>query len=196
MRTISNARVKYVKQTYPVIDDLTARRTEVGPNVGDYPTGSWGGESKHYHVCLEVEPDEVNPGGKRRPCQISVVLPDGAGGLELAKAGVFAQWTDDEELSTRINPEVAQVTGRAKLAEAVQEGLELRRGGDEVAATARLVQALQLANEAGDEHTARLLGRVVEIEADGPGLRNNEEDLMVIDIESHKTARVGPPREG
>ncbi|MYS84304.1 VWA domain-containing protein [Embleya scabrispora] len=197
VRTISNARVKYVKQTYPVIDDLTARRTEVGPNVGDYPTGSWGGESKHYHVCLEVEPDEVNPGGKRRPCQISVVLPDGSGGLELAKAGVFAQWTDDEELSTRINPEVAQVTGRAKLAEAVQEGLELRRGGDEIAATARLVQALQLANEAGDEHTARLLGRVVEIEADGTSrLRNNEEDLMVIDIESHKTARVGPPREG
>ncbi|MFE3197328.1 VWA domain-containing protein [Embleya sp. NPDC055664] len=194
VRTINNARVKYVKQTYPVIDDLTARRTDVGPNAGDYPTGSWGGESKHYHICLEVEPDEVNPGGKRRPCQVSVVLPDGSGGLELAKAGVFAQWTDDEELSTRINSEVAKVTGREKLANAVQEGLEARTRGDETTATARLVQALELADEAGDEHTAKLLRRVVEVEADGTSrLRNDEEGMMIIDVESHKTARVGPP---
>ncbi|GCD97462.1 VWA domain-containing protein [Embleya hyalina] len=194
VRTINNARVKYVKQTYPVIDDLTARRSEVGPNAGDYPTGSWGGESKHYHICLEVEPDEVNPGGKRRPCQVSVVLPDGSGGLELAKAGIFAQWTDDEELSTRINQEVAKVTGREKLANAVQEGLEARTRGDETTATARLVQALELADEAGDEHTAKLLRRVVEVEADGTSrLRNDEEGMMIIDVESHKTARVGPP---
>ena len=194
VRTISNARVKYIKQTYPAIDDLTGRRTDVGPNAGDYPTGSWGGESKHYHVCLEVAPDEVNPHGRRRPCQISVVMPDGGAGIELAKAGIFAEWTDDEELSTRINQEVAKVTGREQLADAVREGLQARRDGDENTATARLVTALQLANEAGDEHTARLIGRVVEVEADGTSrLRNNGEAEMELDIESTKTARVGPP---
>jgi VWA domain-containing protein len=194
VRTISNARVKYIKQTYPVIDDLSGRRVEVGPGSGDYPTGSWGGESKHYHVCLEVEPDEASPRGRRRLCQVSVVLPDGAGGIELAKGGVFAEWTDDEELSTRINQEVAKVTGREELADAVRVGLRARKEGDEDTATASLVKALELANEAGDEHTARLIGRVVEVEANGTiRLRNNDEAEMELDVESHKTARVGPP---
>jgi hypothetical protein len=124
---------------------------------------------------------------------MSVVLPDGGAGVELVKAGVFAEWTDDEELSTRINQEVAKVTGREQLANAVQEGLQARLDGDESTATARLVKALELANEAGDEHTAALIGRVVEIEPDGTSrLRNDDEAEMELDVESYKTARVGP----
>lgn len=46
--------VKFVKQVAPTVEELTARRTEAGPRAGDYPTGSWGDESRDYHVCVEV----------------------------------------------------------------------------------------------------------------------------------------------
>lgn len=46
--------IKFVKQVAPTVEDLTDRRTEAGPRAGDYPTGSWGDESRDYHVCVEV----------------------------------------------------------------------------------------------------------------------------------------------
>lgn len=48
------AEVLYVKQVAPAVQDLTGRRTEATPRAGDYPTGSWGDESREYHVCVRV----------------------------------------------------------------------------------------------------------------------------------------------
>jgi hypothetical protein len=48
--TPRGARVRFVKQVAPTVADLTGRRTESGPQRGDYPLGSWGAESRDYHV--------------------------------------------------------------------------------------------------------------------------------------------------
>ena len=43
---------------------------EAGPRAGDYPTGSWGDESRDYHVCVEVPAanlgQEMLAGGYRK----------------------------------------------------------------------------------------------------------------------------------
>ena len=52
-------------------------------------------------------------------------------GEAVSQALIRAVWTDDEQLSTRISREVAHYTGQAELAEAIQEGLEARKAGDE-----------------------------------------------------------------
>ena len=63
----------------------------------------------------------------------------------VAQGLVKALWSDDEALTTRINPEVAHYTGQAELAEAIQEGLAAKAAGDDDTATAKLGRAVQLA---------------------------------------------------
>jgi len=116
---------------------------------------------------------------------------------QLGTGMVVVEWTDDPALSTRINRSVAVHTGQAELAEAIQEGLAARKAGDEARATARLGRAAQLADELGNEGTARLLERVVDV-VDAPSgtvrLRSgvSEADEMTLDTRSTKTVRVRP----
>src|SRR5262245_60863806 len=47
-----HAAVRFMKQVAPTVEDLTGRRSQTGPQAGDYPTGAWGaGESRDYHLC-------------------------------------------------------------------------------------------------------------------------------------------------
>jgi N-acetylglucosamine kinase-like BadF-type ATPase len=111
----------------------------------------------------------------------------------LGQGLVKALWTDDAGLSTRINRQVAHYTGQAELAEVIQEGLAARRDGDERTATARLARAVALAAQSGNDGTARLLERVVDVAADGTvQLRRSVDkaDEMTLDTRSTKTVRV------
>jgi len=67
------------------------------------------------------------------------------------QALIKAIWTDDRQLSTRINREVAHYTGQAELAECIQEGLEARKHGELDTATFKLGRAVQLAAESGND---------------------------------------------
>jgi hypothetical protein len=113
----------------------------------------------------------------------------------LGQGLVRATWTDDEALSTKINPRVAHYTGQAELASAIQEGLEARKQGDEGTATARLGRAVVLAKESGNEDTARLLAKVVDVVDEATGTvqlkkKVADEDEMALDTRSTKTVRV------
>ena len=77
-------------------------------------------------------------------------------------------WTDDLVLSTRINRQVAHLTGQSELAAAIQEGLLAARDTVDLdRATAKLGRAVQLATESGHEEALQRLNRLVEM--DGPG---------------------------
>jgi hypothetical protein len=186
------ATIRFVKQVSPAVEDLTARRTDVGPLRGDYPLGSWGAESREYHVCFEVAPGAVGD-----EMLAARVTPVRAGSDEVLgdEGKVRAVWTEDVALSTRISPGVAHYTGQAELADAIQEGLAARKSGDEATATARLGRAVALADASGNEGTARLLEKVVEV-VDAPSgtirLRKNVSaaDEMTLDTRSVKTVRV------
>jgi hypothetical protein len=187
--TPASARLRFVKQVFPHMEDLTARRTEVSARIGDYPTGAWGAENRDYHVCVEVEPDVV--GEEVLAARVTLV---GAGQV-LTERLILARWTDDTALSTRINPQVAHYTGQAELAEVIQEGLKARDDGDVETATAKLGRAVQLATESGHEGTAKLLAKVVDV-VDGPtGTVRLKRQVAGIDSEmanvrSVKTVRV------
>ncbi|MBC2878471.1 MULTISPECIES: VWA domain-containing protein [Streptomyces] len=160
--TPQGSEVQFVKQVAPTVRDLTDRRTEAGPRAGDYPTGSWGDESRDYHVCVRV-PD-AGVGREMLAARASLVRPTRDGSAEvLAQGLVRAVWTDDLAASTTINPQVAHYTGQAELAQAIQQGLELRKSGDLDGATAKLGRAVQLASRSGNEDTAKLLAKVVDV---------------------------------
>jgi hypothetical protein len=139
------ATVRFVIQTAPTLVDLSPHRVDSGPLTGDYPTGSWGTESRDYLLGVELEPGDV--GEEKLACRVTFVHAD-ADGTELPLRQVFshtepdgrtnefssarirALWTDDLTQSTVFNDKVAEVTGRAGLAKAVQDGLAAHHGGD------------------------------------------------------------------
>ena len=188
------ATVQFVKQVAPAVEDLTGRRTQTGPQAGDYPTGAWaGGESRDYHVCVQVTPGTV--GQEMLAARVSLVASSPSGQQILGQGLVRAVWTDDEALSTRINQQVAHYTGQAELAQVIQEGLEARKQGDEDTATAKLGRAVKLAQESGNEDTAKLLAKVVDVVDAATGtvrLKKKVEDAdeMALDTRSTKTVRT------
>ena len=191
--TPRTARVKFVKQVAPTIEDLTARRTESGNLRGDYPLGSWGAESRDYHVCVELVPGVVGEAAVAA-ARVSIVRGDEV----LGKGDVLAQWTDDTALSTRISRGVALYTGQAELADAIQEGIAAQERGDLRTATARLGRAVELAQAikeaTGNDATARLLAEVVDVDPVTGTARLRAEASkaarMTLDSRSTVTVRV------
>ncbi|MGV9237813.1 vWA domain-containing protein [Streptomyces nigra] len=187
--------IKFVKQVAPTVEELTGRRTEAGPRAGDYPTGSWGDESRDYHVCVEVP--AAGLGQEMLAARVSLVVPqpDGSAQNLGAQGLVRAVWTDDMTASTSINPQVAHYTGQAELAQAIQEGLDLRKAGDIDGATAKLGRAVQLAGASGNADTAKLLAKVVDVVDAATGTvrlkaKVAEADETTLETRSTKTVRV------
>lgn len=189
------AEVAFIKQVAPTVEDLTDRRAEAGARAGDYPTGSWGDESRDYHLCVRVPAADV--GQEMLAARVSLVLrrPDGGLPAPLAQGLVRAVWTDDMAASTAINQQVAHYTGQAELAQAIQQGLDARKAGDMDGATAKLGRAVQLAGASGNEDTAKLLAKVVDVVDAATGTvrlkaKVAEADEMTLETRSTKTVRV------
>ena len=187
--------IQFVKQVAPTVEALTDRRTEASPRAGDYPTGSWGDESRDYHVCVRVPQAAV--GQEMLAARVSLIVPDPAGGAPqtLSQGLVRAVWTDDMAMSTSINPQVAHYTGQAELAQVIQQGLDARKSGDRDGATAKLGRAVQLAAASGNADTAKLLSKVVDVVDAATGTvrlkaKVAEADEMTLETRSTKTVRV------
>jgi hypothetical protein len=179
-----------VKQVFPQVEELTGRRQEVSPRIGEYDLGAWGAESRDYHVSVQVQPGVV--GEEMLAARVSLV----SGGEVLSQSLVRALWTEDTALSTRINQRVAHYTGQAELAEAIQAGLAARDAGDVETATAKLGRAVQLAAESGHTDTAKLLAKVVDVVDASTGTVRLKQKVAGVDAElanvrSVRTIRVG-----
>ncbi|MGH3797449.1 MAG: VWA domain-containing protein [Pseudonocardiaceae bacterium] len=201
--TPAGAVVRFVKQTAPTLEDLTARRVDTGPLTGDYPTGSWGTESRDYHLCVELEPGGV--GEEKLACRMTFMhpRPDGAaqplpqtfthtepdgGTNEFSGARIRAFWTTDLAQATAINGTVALVTGRTDLAKAVQDGLDAHQRGATDDATGHLLQARKLAEQHKDDSLLGKLDQIYDPDTGTfrlPSMSRREE--MELDIESTKT---------
>lgn len=191
--TPQHATIRFVKQVAPTVEDLTARRSQLTPQKGDYPTGAWGaGENRDYHVCVDVQPGGL--GDHMLAARVSLVYRTPDGEQALGQGQITATWTDDDALSAKISREVAHYTGQAELAQAIQDGLEARNSGDLVKAEAQLGRAAALANESGNTDTAGLLANVVDFDPATGVARLKAQvadaDEMALDTRSSKTVRV------
>jgi len=185
------ATIEFLKQVSPNIDDLTPKAVAVDALTDDFPLGAWSGdESRDYHLRVKIPAGNV--GDERLGARVMLALDGQAEPIALVRA----VWTNDENLSTRINREVAHYTGQAELADAIHDGLAARAAGDEDSATMKLGRAVQLAHETGNEASVRLLEKVVDVEDPATGtvrLRQQVEDAdaMALDVRSTRTVRVG-----
>jgi hypothetical protein len=187
--TPQGAETLFVRQVAPTIEDLTDRATTVSALVREFPTGSWGNESRDYHVAVRVAAKPI--GAEQLAARVQLVV----GGEVVGQGLVRATWSDDETLTIRIDPAVAHYTGQAELADAIQEGLAAKAAGDDETATLKLGRAAQLAAETGDEDATNRLARVVNIDDAETGTVRLKRDVakldeMALDTSSTKTTRV------
>jgi uncharacterized protein YegL len=187
--TPQGARVLFVRQVSPQVEDLTGRRVDVNPLTGGYPTGAWGDESRDYHVAIQLAAKPV--GAEQLAARVQLAV----GGNVVTQALVKALWSDNDSLTTRINPEVAHYTGQTELAAAIQDGLAAKAAGNDAEATAKLGRAVQLAQATGNDEATAKLRKVVEIQDADTGtvrLKRGASKLeeMELDTASTKTSRV------
>lgn len=192
--TPQGAKVLFCKQVSPEIVDLTSRAKAVKPQVVDYPTGAWGkDETRDYHFCIQVNPGNV--GDEMLAGRASLIYTVNGVENKVAEARILAIWTDDEAKTAKIHNRVAHYTGQAELARSIQEGLEAREKGDIEVATVKLGKAVKLAYQSGNEATAKLLRKVVDIEDAATGTVRikrevAKEDAMALETRSTKTTRI------
>ena len=192
--TPGHSDIEFVKQVAPAIEDLTGRRVPAGPQTGHYQAGSWGaGESRDYHLRVRVRPGAA--GQEMLAARVSMVTGSPSGPRVHGQGLVRAIWTADEALSATISPHVAHYTGQAELAQAIQDGLQARKQGDEQTAAARLGRAVALAAQSGNQDTVKLLARVVDVVDAATGtvrLRSKvtDADEMTLDTRSVRTIRT------
>jgi hypothetical protein len=185
------ALIESMRQVAPEVLDLTATGTPTGPLARDFLLGGWApGESRDYHLRIKVTPGGV--GDEMLAGRVSLVLADGT---LATQALVKATWTDDTELSTRMDRHVAHYTGQVELADAIQAGIAAAKAGDDRTATVKLGRAVQLAKESGHEDTLRLLAKVVDVDDAESGtvrLRKGAEKEagMTLDTRSTRTVRL------
>jgi len=188
------AQIRFCKEVSPEIVDLTARAREIKPQLREYPTGAWGkGESRDFHFCIEVAPGAV--GDEVLAGRASLVYSSLGVETKVAEARILAVWTDDDSKSTKIDRVVAHYTGQGELAKSIQDGLDARAQGDVERATVLLGKAVRIAQVSGNEATAKLLRRVVDVEDAEKGTVRlkqavSEEDSMALETRSTKTARI------
>ncbi len=191
--TPQHATIRFLRQVAPAVEDLTVRRSTATPQAGDYPTGAWGTESRDYHLCVDVEPAAV--GQEMLAARVSLIAGTSSDTQALDQGLARVIWTDDAALSTRISHHVAHYTGQAELAQSIRDGLKARNAGDHDEAADKLGRAVALASESGNQSTARLLAKVVDVIDPATGtVRLKAEvadaDEMALDTRSTKTVRV------
>ena len=183
------SQVTFVRQVLPTVEDLTTRRTPVNDLTGDFPTGAWSDESRDYHVSVRLPARGI--GQEQLAARVQLVV----GGEVKAQGLVKAKWSDDTNLTARIDQQVAHYTGQTELAAVIQEGLAAKAVGNEELATTKLGRAVQLAAETGNDEATSKLRKVVDVEDAETGtvrLKKAVEkaDEMALDTASTKTTRV------
>jgi hypothetical protein len=198
--TPHGASVRFVKQRYPSLRDMTDRRAEVkadaaGPATGDYPTGIWGSEKRDYHVCVTVPAGD--PYQMMLAARVSTVLPGSGGASDevLADGRVLVEWTDDEPQSTRLDQSVEHYAKQEELADSVQKGLEAYRKGDTDTARAEFRRAHYLAEETGNTGVSTRLDKVFDPATGEVRPKEHVDKVDEKDLDTQSSEYVQPPRE-
>ena len=186
--TPQGAQVLFVRQVSPTVEDLTDRRTDVDALTGSYPTGAWADESRDYHIGVRVAAKAI--GQEQLAARVQLAL----GSDTVTQGLVKATWSNDSELTAKIDQQVAHYTGQTELAAMIQEGLAAKAAGDEATATTKLGRAVQLAAETGNDEATSRLKKVVDVDLDTGTVRLKRQvaavDEMALDTRSTKTTRV------
>lgn len=161
LRLLGGARLRYLKQLFPSMIDVTDQVVPENELTMRLPTGAWADGTREYQVGLAVD-------SSGRP----IDLDTAAARIELDVHGaqepvvptmVLVNWTDEPVLPTRVPAEITRGVSQQQLTDAVDEGCAAARRGDSETAKERLGVAVRLATELGNREILDALAHVVDI---------------------------------
>ncbi|MFI6027308.1 VWA domain-containing protein [Amycolatopsis magusensis] len=161
--------LRFVKQVYPSLVDMTGQLRAVGERKLELPTGGWGAEHREYHLCFDVDTSALV---RDKDMQLGRVEPVGAA----VSSAVLGCLTDDLTLSSQLDENVSKHTEHAELRAVVLDAQRRYQAGAVTEAAQRWGEALRLAIKLKDENLAVRLRRLVTEGSDGgfrlkPGVR-------------------------
>jgi hypothetical protein len=168
VRTSALTGVRFVKQVHPATADLSGLARPLDDRCADYPVGAWGTGQRDYHIGLSAQP--LSSGEERRVAWLSLLVPGTTGEVEVGRASVDVEWTEDMVRYTGINPTVAHYARQEELAAAIRAAWEAFDEGRTGDAEALMGRAVALAHQAGAQDKLALFARVVEIDDAATGL--------------------------
>jgi Mg-chelatase subunit ChlD len=194
VKTPADVAISSLRQVYPTLQDLAGHRRDLDGRTALFPLAAWGNESREY--MLDVTGPAWRVGEEIRAAQ--VLLVRGPDNEVLARANLLMCWTDDPVLNTEVNAKVAVHTGQVQLAEEVRTGLAALRSGDAPTATQHFATARTLAEQAGNQATARLIDRIIDFDP-GTGTARlkqgiTEADRLQLDVGTDVTVRTPTTR--
>lgn len=202
-------RLRFLKQVYPTIVDLSADSDEGADSDGraasdgggeDAPdpriirvnTGSWGAERRMYHLCLDVADVDVAEGEEFCPARIDLLVREEPLAPRLP---IVACRVDDPVRVRRIDPSVAHYTGQAELSVAIVAGCDAYDAGDRDRARIEWERAVRLATGSGNAEALSRLRQLVAIDPDGTV--RVRDDIRPIDVkDSHLGSVISTPIQG
>lgn len=159
--------VKFVRQTYPTMSDLTGLAVPVDRVAADYPTGAWGEDTRDFHICLTADRGDRPVGKDHRLARVEVMTGE-AGSPRTVSATeeryVSAHWTDRPPGPSHLtHPMVEHYARQQDLGEAVREGCHSYQDGDHERARGAWGRAVAIAYSTGNLEVLARLRNVVEI---------------------------------
>jgi hypothetical protein len=189
--TPQNAEILAFKQMDPPIDMATLRH-DTEPRVGDYPTGSWGDESRDYFISVRVPPGEIDD--EILAARISLIV----GGEVVGQGMVRAVWTDDVAKSTQMNRRVATAMNAEELADAIQDVVDSMRLDDIDSATNRAEKVYELAKDAGNQDVLDRVSNLFDFDEQTgrarPKSTVEKEAVMDFEVKSTRTTSRSAPK--
>ncbi|MBM7170796.1 VWA domain-containing protein [Streptomyces sp. G44] len=169
----------------PAHVDLTGVATGAGGPVEEYELGPCGEETRAYLLCVAAPYDPAQLGKELLLTEVEVDAGDHARDLALpAPQPVLMRWTDDADLYSRLDPQVAHYQHEEELHRTFEQACaELKRGARE-AAEALLGTAWRLAGETGDTAMRDHLRRLVRVEGTARGTVRLLDHIARFDVEA------------
>lgn len=155
------AKIVSIKQMSPEIVDFAAKGLRIDDKTTEFPLGSWGAETRDYHVAIELPAGAS--GDEMIACRATVLLSELGSETLFQAPNVVATWSQDTSLTARINAQVAHYTGQEELADSIREGLAALASRQSDVATRLLGQAAKIAHDSGNDEVTARLRKVVDI---------------------------------
>lgn len=184
VKTMNRSEVDFLRQTFPTEAALVGDRLDARTTA--FTTGSWGAESREFHLRLKVDSSDAELDHDIRVGRVDLqVRRAGATEFETACApvNVLAQWTADLKLSSVLDPKVAHYTDQTELGQAVLGGCDAHDAGDLVKAASEWGRAVALATALGNDKVLVRLLRLVEVVGDpADGVVRLKDRLAAVDL--------------
>jgi von Willebrand factor type A domain len=146
-------KVIYLARVMPTVEEMTDRGVRRSDHDVEFPIGSWGIETRDYHLRIEARQRDlkVEDDIRARVAWVDVVRhpPGGEAEVLARRCSVEVVWTGEVSLSAPVDGRVAGYTGQEDLARTVREGLAAWRRGTDLAAERKLGLAVALARQLG-----------------------------------------------